>query len=225
MKAKKSPKANLENKRFIFAQIGMIISLTLILLAFEWKSYDDYTFLRPERIDRTVEEMAQIVVQKKVPPMPKTKFYPSFTIVDDDKFIDDEVEIFNIEGDENTTYESYMPDNEDEPTVNDVPVYMAQEMPEFPDGETERIRFLEKNLDYPDIAVETGIAGNVYVTFVVEKDGSITNIDLLKGIGGGCDEEAMRIVGLMPIWIPGKQNGHPVRVRLNMHIRFKLLSH
>ncbi len=99
----------------------------------------------------------------------------------------------------------------------------VEEFPVFPGGDTARIRFLSENLKYPRIAKESGIQGIVYVTFVVEKDGSISNASVIRGIGGGCDEEALRVVRTMPKWNPGRQNGKEVRVQFNMSITFRLI--
>jgi len=226
MKAKKSPRANLENKRIIFAQIGMIITLALVLLAFEWKTYDDSSSLnRNRKVDLTPEELAIITVQSKPPPPPKP--FPITTLLNEvgnDIDIDIDIDI-DVEANAYTEMPEYIPDYKDEepdPTEN-TPFKSVQEMPSFPGGDIARIAYLRDNINYPLIAKETGIQGNVYVSFVVERDGSISNIGILKGIGGGCDEEAIRVIANMPKWNPGKQRTRPVRVRLNMHIVFKLL--
>ena len=99
---------------------------------------------------------------------------------------------------------------------------VPQEQPEFPGGDAARNKFLKDNLRYPADAREQYISGTVYLTFVVERDGSITDIRILRGIGGGCEEEAVRVVRMMPKWTPGKQNGNPVRVQFNLPIRFTL---
>lgn len=102
------------------------------------------------------------------------------------------------------------------------PVTFVEEMPTFTGGETERLRFLQDNIQYPQRAAETGIQGSVYVRFVVDSKGNITDAEVLRGIGGGCDEEALRVINAMPQWHPGKQNGRAVRVFFNMSIMFKL---
>jgi protein TonB len=84
------------------------------------------------------------------------------------------------------------------------------------------MKYLQDNIRYPAIARESGIQGTIYITFVVERDGSITDVKVLRGIGGGCDEEAIRVVQNMPKWTPGKQRGRPVRVQFSMPIRFTL---
>jgi protein TonB len=102
------------------------------------------------------------------------------------------------------------------------PPTWVPEMPVFPGGESELYHYLNKNLEYPDVAKESNISGTVYLTFVVEKDGSISDVKILRGIGGGCDEEAIRVVKSMPPWTPGKNNGTPVRVRFNLPVKFTL---
>lgn len=94
--------------------------------------------------------------------------------------------------------------------------------PEFIGGEEARIKYLQKNIKYPEMAKESGIQGTVYITFVVEKDGSITNVKVLRGIGGGCDTESVRIIKKMPKWKPGMVKGKAVRVQYNMPIRYVL---
>lgn len=98
----------------------------------------------------------------------------------------------------------------------------VEENPEFPGGDEERVRFLNKNLTYPQEARETNTSGTVYLEFVVERDGSISNISIKRGIGGGCDEEAVRVVKMMPKWKPGRQQGHEVRVQFMLPVKFTL---
>jgi protein TonB len=104
----------------------------------------------------------------------------------------------------------------------DIPATVVKEMPEFPGGDTERIKFLINNLTYPREAREAYISGTVYLDFIVERDGSISNIRLIRGIGGGCDEEAVRVVKMMPRWKPGRNQGHEVRVQFMLPIKFTL---
>lgn len=99
---------------------------------------------------------------------------------------------------------------------------IVEQMPEFQGGEEKLFEYLSKNIKYPSMARENGITGTVYVTFVVEGDGKITDVKKLRGIGGGCDEEAIRVVKSMPSWKPGKQNGKSVRVQFNLPIKFTL---
>ena len=95
-------------------------------------------------------------------------------------------------------------------------------MPQYIGGDKARIEFLKENIKYPLEALNKKIQGSVYVTFVINEDGSLSNIKILKGIGGGCDEEVLRVVKLMPNWKPGKQKGKPVMVQFNMPVKFTL---
>jgi protein TonB len=101
---------------------------------------------------------------------------------------------------------------------------IAEVMPEFPGGKEALFAYIGKNLKYPEQAVEEGVEGVVFVTFVVEADGKITGVKVLRGIGFGCDEEAVRVVRGMPNWTPGKQLGKAVRVKYNLPIRYKLAA-
>ena len=107
-------------------------------------------------------------------------------------------------------------------TSNDKVFEKVEDMPEFPGGEQAMMDFVSKNVQYPKEAMEKGISGRVMVGFIVEKDGSIGDVKVVKGIGGGCDEEAVRVVKAMPKWKPGKEKGKPVRVSYMMPIFFKL---
>lgn len=99
---------------------------------------------------------------------------------------------------------------------------VVEEQPGYPGGDEARIKYLQENIKYPEEAKELGVQGKVFVTFVVEVDGSITDVRVLRGIGAGCDEEAIRVVRNMPKWVPGKQRGVPVRVQFNLPIKFTL---
>ena len=104
------------------------------------------------------------------------------------------------------------------------PLVFVTEYPEYPGGEAERLDFLKNNIVYPEIAKQTGIQGTVYVSFVVNKNGSISDISIERGIGGGCDEESVRVLKMMPSWVPGKQSGKEVRVKCTMSVKFILMN-
>ena len=109
-------------------------------------------------------------------------------------------------------------------STKDTVYQIAEEMPEFPGGVEALMDFVGKNVKYPEEAKEKEISGRVFVSFVIEKDGSVSNVKVLRGIGGGCDEEAVRVIKGMPKWKPGIQKGKPVRVSYMMPINFKLDS-
>ncbi len=167
------------------------------------------------------------------PPKPKVARVPVFTppvvTMNSDEVVDDFGDIMSkvVNRGVDTIGSVDIPDDK---KVNDViyvepevtPPTIVDEMPEFPGGDAARIKFFSENVKYPMVARETGVQGAVYLTFVVEKDGSISQVKLLRGIGAGCDEEASRVVGMMPKWNPGRQNGNEVRVQFNMPISFIL---
>ena len=224
MELKKSPKADLESKKIIFTQLGLILALALILLAFEWKSYDKSVEGFGERIvEDVMEEIIPITEQKvKPPPPPPPKRVVQINIVEDDVEVEDDLMI-DAEADETTEMDEYIPIEIDEEILEEAPIFtVVESMPEFPNGMKELYIYLGNNIKYPVMAKESGIQGKVYVTFVVEKNGSITDVKVLRGIGGGCDEEAIRVVAAMPKWKPGKQRGKPVRVQYNLPVRFTL---
>ena len=225
MKTKKSPKKDLESKKLIFAQIGLIIALGLVLVAFEWKSYDKKEIeVWKRKVSEIPMDIIQITEQKDKPLPVLQKQVTALNIVDDEDEIEDDTIEIDAGADQNTEIEEYVPvDIEEEEDFDDDEIFVGVEsQPSFPGGDIARIRFLYENIQYPAMAKETGIQGRVYITFVVERDGSITDVRLLKGIGGGCDEESIRVVKAMPKWIPGKQRERPVRVQFILPIKFTL---
>ena len=225
MEEKKSPKANLENKKLMFMQIGMIISLLIAWLAFEHKSYDkreiDASLLNREvALD---EEMVEITKQEEQKPQPVEvpKQTTQLEIVQDD--VETEDININAEVEQNEVIEEYVaPEVVEEEVVEQEIFQIVEEMPSFPGGEGKLLEYVAKNIKYPQIARETGIQGRVFVGFVVEPDGSVSNVKILRGIGGGCDEEAMRVIKSLPKWKPGKQRGKAVRVSYQIPVMFKL---
>ncbi|MFW5974866.1 MAG: energy transducer TonB [Bacteroidota bacterium] len=224
MEPKKSPKADLEKKRTLFLQIGLIISLAITLAAFEWKSYEKREVELQNRAQSDVpEEIIPITKHEEPPPPPEApQTTTDLNIVEDDVDVEDDIEI-DVTADEDTEVEEYTPQLEEEEEEDEEKIFMVVEkQPTFPGGEQARKQYLADNIEYPQLARESGIQGTVYVTFVVETDGSITDVRVLRGIGGGCDEEAVRVVEEMPKWEPGEQRGKPVRVQFQMPIRFTL---
>lgn len=224
MEAKKSPKADLESKRTMFVQIGLIVALAAMLVAFEWKTYDVKQLdLSARQVENVEEDIIEITNQNKPPPPPAPP--PTTTlinIVQDNVVVEDDLSI-DAEATELTVIPTYTPVVAEEEEVAEAEIFtVVEESPSFPGGDEARIRFLQENIKYPQIARESSIQGTVYVTFVVEKNGNVTDVRILRGIGGGCDEEAVRVIKAMPKWNPGKQRGKPVRVQFNMPIKFTL---
>lgn len=225
MNTKKSQKADLENKRVLFIQLGLVFTLALVLLAFEWKTFDRVLAdLGDREVIDIPEEMIEITRQDQPPPPPAPPPQTTqFKIVEDDVEIEDDF-VVDVDVDQKTVIEAYIPPAVvQEEAVHEQEIFIVvEDPPSFPGGDEARIRFLSENIRYPQMARESGIQGTVFVTFVVERDGSVTDVRILRGIGGGCDEEAIRVIKAMPKWNAGKQRGRPVRVQFNMPIRFTL---
>ena len=224
MEEKKSPKANLENKKLMFMQIGLIISLLVAWLAFEHKSYDKRDYTEIIRAAENIEEEMVEITQQEQPkpqPMEMPKQTTQLEIVNDDVEVED-IEI-NVETTQEEVIQEYTPVEVEEEEVVEQEVFtIVEQMPSFPGGDEKMYKYLGNNIKYPQVARETGIQGRVFVNFVVEPDGSVSNVKVLRGIGGGCDEEAMRVVKAMPKWTPGKQRGKAVRVSYTLPVVFKL---
>jgi len=125
--------------------------------------------------------------------------------------------------DERASQELKMKSANEEAEIMEAEIFtVVEESPHYPGGDEMRIKFLQENIKYPQAARESSLSGLVYITFIIETDGTITDIRVLRGIGGGCDEEAVRVIKLMPKWTPGKQRGKPVRVQYSMPVLFKL---
>jgi protein TonB len=129
-----------------------------------------------------------------------------------------------VEGDPNAEVDLSGLEDGTGDVIGEEQVFLAvEQQPEFPGGESALIAYIGKNTKYPAIARENNIEGRVFISFVVEKDGSISDVKVLRGIGGGCDEEAKRVIKSLPKFSPGKQNGRPVRVQFNVPVNFKLM--
>ncbi len=220
MELRKSPEADLEKRKTSFLLIGLLTALAITLVAFEWTTFDK-TDTEMAQLDMEFLEEEVIPPSATPPPPPPPPPAPTtvIEIVEDEEEIE-EVEMVDQEVTEITVVEPIV--QREEPVEEEQIFTIVEEMPSFPGGEEELFKYLGKTIKYPQMATDAGISGVVYVTFVVGKDGKITDVRVLRGIGGGCDEEAIRVVKSMPPWKPGKQRGKPVTVQYNLPIRFTL---
>lgn len=226
MEEKKSKKADLESKRTLFLELGLVFTLAFVLFAFNYKSYDRSEASSLQRVvDNTPEDIIPITKQEvKPPPPPPPRQVTVINIVEDNVDVDTDLEI-DMEADQSTEVQDYAPiaENRKEEEIVEMEIFtVVESMPSFPGGDAARMKFLQENIKYPQMARESGIQGTVYVTFVVEPNGKVSDVRVLRGIGGGCDEEAVRVIQSMPKWEAGKQRGKSVRVQFNMPIKFTL---
>ena len=227
MELKKNPKADLEKRGGLYLEIGLVVILVAALVAFNVKTYDKEEKVQFER--QASEEQEEIIIQTQQeelppPPPPETpEVSTEFEVVEDDAEIKNEL-IVNAEVTEETQNIEITPVKiEEEEEEEDVQIFTVVENdPEFPGGMEALYKYLRENIKYPQLARDNNITGKVYVTFVVERDGSIANPRVLKDIGGGCGAEAIRVVKAMPKWTPGKQRGKAVRVQFNLPVSFNL---
>ena len=216
MEAKKNPEVNLERKRGLFLQIGLVVSLLLVLVAFEYKSYEktDYS-LGQLQMDDLEEEIIPITKQEVKPPPPPPPPPEVIEIVEDEVEIENEIEIEDTESDEDEEIEIEEEDDEE--------FFMVVEnMPEFPGGDLGLMKYIQKNVKYPPIAKEYNITGKVYVSFIVDRQGKVTNVKIVRGVDKNLDAEAVRVVKSLPKYKPGKQRGKAVRVMFTIPINFTL---
>ena len=225
MDKRKTSKSNLEGKQMIFIEIGLIVALAVSLCAFEWKKYD---ISKVEIAGRNgVEVPIDIVIQAKhevKPPPPKAVTQPTteLNVVKNDVEVKTDVQV-SAETNDADPPEIWEPTTLPPEDIDEPDFYIVVEKdPEFPGGEIARLKYLRDNVKYPQAAREAGIQGIVYLSFIIEASGTVSNVEVLRGIGGGCDEEAVRVVKNMPKWSPGEQRDQKVRVQYSLQIKFTL---
>ena len=218
MEMKKSKKAQLRDKYGLFFNLGMVLALAFVISAFEWKSYEDFV-IDPFNPTSLEEEWYEIPITIIVPPPPKPKM--EIIEVPEDKLIEEMDHNFDSEMKPEDVIPVDIPVTIKVEEV-DVPFVWVESMPEYLGGQEAFLKFVGKNIKYPRQAKNMGIEGKVFVEFVVDELGNLTNIKVIKGIGAGCDDEALRVIQSSPQWKPGKQRGKPVKVKMVIPITFQL---
>ncbi|MGD1893709.1 MAG: energy transducer TonB [Cyclobacteriaceae bacterium] len=219
MTGKKTKQADLERRRLYHFTIGLVLAVSVVFVAFEWKYKEsvlvDLGEVRDDFAD--VPEIKRTVIEPPKPPVVQPKIIP----VDNEEEIEVDIDfVIDVEVDspvlEMENFEEPEPEEEKDFWIH------VEEQPSFPCCVESFYQFVSKELNYPRQAVNRGVDGKVFVQFVVNKDGSLTDVEVIKGIGAGCDEEAVRVLKNAPRWNPGKQRGKPVRVRMVIPIIFRL---
>ncbi len=227
MEIKKTPKANLENKKTMAILIGLVLALGIMFIAFEWskneiKVYEDA--IQGEFVED--EEMIEVTFRDETPPPPPPPIQETVLsdIIDirDDKE-DIQTKDFDSEDDKNkkVVIQAPIAAPVEDPEENRIHV-VVERMPEFPGGEAAMNQFISRTIRYPVIAQENGIQGRVVVQFVVNTDGKIVDVEVVRGVEESLDKEAVRVVKAMPPWNPGRQGGKNVRVKYTLPIRFRI---
>lgn len=228
MEIKKTPKADLENKKSTWLLIGYVIVLAFMFVAFEWTKRDVKIDMSQAVTDVVFEEEIEIPITEQpevvAPPPPEApSIAETLTIVEDDADVE-ETTIASSEETGQAVEIKYVPVAVEEEEPEEQTIFeVVEQMPEFPDGGMAGLmQFLSKNIKYPTIAQENGTQGRVTVQFVVNKDGSIVDAKVLRGVDPYLDKEALRVIGSMPKWKPGMQRGKPVRVKYTVPVMFRL---
>jgi periplasmic protein TonB len=223
MEAKKTESADLTKKTSFFFSIGLLVTLALVFTAFEWKQYEESLIDLQGKSTNTFEEMLEVPPTEQPPPPAPIIQQPQIVEVPDEEEIKEDLNLkFDVEVTEETKVEEVVVAPVEEKENVDEIFSVVEESANPKGGYPAFYKFVGEKIKYPSQARRMGIEGKVFVEFVVNRDGSIVDVKAIKGIGAGCDEEAVRIVQSAPAWTPGKQRGKPVRQKMVIPITFKL---
>ncbi len=225
MEIKKSPKADLKNKRGLLLEIGLVVSLLLVIAAFKYTPKEK----RIEKVDLQApiveEQIVEITRQDQKPPEPPRKVEVKviadlLQVVTNDTKITTEVDFTEFDEDVEVVQTVGV---EEEVVEDDQPFLIAETMPSFQGGDLNTFRaWVQQNVRFPQIALENGIQGRVVLSFVIEKDGRLTNIQVLQTPDRSLSEEAIRVLSKSPKWTPGKQRNQVVRVKYTLPVDFRV---
>jgi protein TonB len=223
MDVKKSPKASLEDKKVFFLMLGFVMVLSFLYIGLEW-TQSDVTVYEVNDASFLVEDELDVIqtAQDNPPPPPP----PAPEVVEVLNVVENNVETQSIDiSTEENNKEIVIsapvaaPIEEEEDKVI---FQVVEKMPTFPGGDAELFKFLGNNVKYPVIAQENGIQGRVICQFVVNRDGSIVDVEVVRSVDPSLDKEAIRVIKSMPKWSPGQQRGKAVRVKYTLPVNFKL---
>lgn len=225
MQTRKSKKANLEDKKGLFLELGFVIALSLVLIAFEWTSQpkelvdmgnvEDEEFV-PEIVPLTEREELQ-------PPPPEPVIQEKFEIVDDTEEPENELFIPDVGASEETKLAFDLYDPPKEKAEDDKVFIKVEDMPQFRGGDLAKFRkYVMSRLKYPPAAAQNGIEGKVTIHFIVDENGNVTNVEVYASVHPALDQEALRVVKDSPQWTPGKQRGKAVKVAYYLPVSFVL---
>ena len=225
MEIKKSPKADLQNKRGLLLEIGLAVALAIVIGAFAWTPKEH----RIEQVDLNYaiveEEITEITRQDQKPPEPPKKVEVKviadlLQVVTNDTKIETSMTFDEFDEDAEVFQEVEVVEEE---IVDDEPFLIVETMPSFQGGDLNTFRnWVQSNVRFPQIALENGILGTVVLSFVIEKDGSLTNIQVLRTPDRSLSEEATRVLSKSPKWSPGKQRNQVVRVKYTLPVVFRV---
>ena len=228
MEIKKSEKANLENKKLLFVEIGLIISLLIVYIAFEWTSKETNMSMLEDNTEILVEEEIISTNMETPPPPPAAPKIP--VLSDQIDIVDDEIELeddmfMNLEDDASLGVEimDYVEVEEEVVEEEAIPFQLVEEKPSFQGGDANQFsKWVNSRLVYPEIANQNGVQCRLTLQFTVEKYGTLTKVKVLRGVDPSLDKEAVRVVSMSPKWKPGKQRDRAVPVTYTFPVIFQL---
>ena len=227
MEIKKSPKANLEDKRLTFIFMGLIVALAILYTAFEW-TQREITVHEADNEDFLIEEEIQIdqtFQEETPPPPPEPEEVPD--VIEEIKIVEDDVKTEEVNFSTEDTKEAVeikqveFEEEEEEEEIEQI-FLVVEEQPEFPGGMAKLMKYFSDNVRYPVVAAENGIQGRVICQFTVWRDGSIRDIVVVRGVDKSLDKEAVRLIENMPKWKTGKQRGKEVSCKFTVPVSFRL---
>ena len=227
MEAKKNTQVDLHKKRGLFFTIGLTITCMFIISAFEWKTFTGMTKVDIQN-EESIEEMIEIPITEVKPPPKPVIQQPEVVEVPDEEQLEKDLEVdLDVEFKEIATPAPVLkPKKKTPPPIKEEEeekIFIISEKEALPKGGIAAFyKYVGNQLKYPPQARRMGVEGTVVIQFVVEKDGSLTDMKVLRKVGAGCDEEALRVLKDAPKWIPGRQRGKAVRVRRSIPIKFAL---
>lgn len=226
MEAKKSKKAAIENRRSSWLLMGVVVALAFMFVSFEWTQHDVRIATNSLANDPVfVEELVPITYPEKKlepPPPPETKVSELIEIVTNEQEVTSTV-LTSLENEGKLNDIVWIaPVVETEEVEEDIIHVSVEVMPEFPGGTSALMKYLSGNIKYPTVSQEIGSQGRVIVQFVVDRDGTITDPVVVRGVDSYLDKEALRVISTMPKWKPGIQNGKKVRVKYTVPVAFRL---
>ncbi len=228
MEIKKTPKADLENRRTLYTEIGLVVALLVVWGAFSYSTKEKAVASLGE--DTQVVEVEDMVpiTQETPPPPPEAPKIPVLSdqidIVEDDIKVDDN--FMSLEDDASLGVEimDYVEEVKEEVVEEEaIPFQLVEEKPSFNGGDANEFsKWVNSKLEYPEIAKENGVQGRVTLQFTVNPDGSVSNVKVLRGVDSSLDKEAVRVVSMSPKWKPGKQRDRAVKVTYTFPVIFQL---
>lgn len=230
MEVKKSEKASLENKKLLFLEIGLIVSLLIVYMAFEWTTSEKQTVDALEETPQLVETEEMVPITEETPPPPPSA--PAVPVLSDQiDIVDDEIQVddnlfmrLEDQPDMGVQIMDYVETVEEEVVEEEaIPFMLVEEKPSFMGGDANAFsKWVNERLVYPEIAKENGVQGRVTLQFTVNADGTVSNVKVLRGVDPSLDKEAVRVVSMSPKWTPGKQRDRAVKVTYTFPVIFQL---